>query len=152
MQLPIPFGYIANLLQCAAPSCLLVFSYKQIQHTACVSPCKGYSTMCWDHVPCSGPQSLALPVALGCNTLHLPDYPLTPHTGWFRLPGVGCEPACVLTVGLDTILSDPAPSSCFPPVLPDGPFRADLGLHGWTCCQALVCRNSSFGLVAQLIL
>lgn len=57
-----------------------------------------------------------------------------------------------LTVGLGSILSDQAPSSCLPRGSSHGPFRAGAGLHGWITCVTLVRRVSSFGPVAGLIL
>lgn len=68
MQLPLPFGYIANLPGSAAPSRLIWFCHTKY-NTSHAFLLAGYSAMLQDLV-LSRPLPFTLPVALGCNTLH----------------------------------------------------------------------------------
>lgn len=68
MQLPLPFGYIANLPGSAAPSRLIWFCHTKY-NTSNAFLLAGYSAMLLANV-FFNPLPITLPVALGCNTSH----------------------------------------------------------------------------------
>lgn len=122
----------------------------QIQHASCLSPCgilnhASGSRSSSDRFPWHCPS----PSAANLGLTGLP----VPHTHWMDSRAWrGLRVHFALTVGLGSILSDQAPSSCLPRGSSHGPFRAGAGLHGWITCVTLVRRVSSFGPVAGLIL
>jgi len=132
------------------PSCWIDVSIDPIQHLSCFSPCE-----ILNHVlgSCSSrPNTLDIANRLWLRNLRL-VWLLVNYSLWIGLHvKVGIAVPLVLTDQLCTYPFGPQPNLQVILHVNEEPFRASSSLHRWTCCQALVCRLSSFGQVTLLIL